>query len=424
MTKQIIRNEIENSVFDIESYRGIISLLTHGCNPKDRELDVIFEQVSTEKLRFSISVNEITRIYDWLMEILTNPNVPNKFLLRVKEQYRSDCYIGYEPLCLHPDINLHKEPYQNCMFYIYSLKKHTILRKTFGNAETTVLYMYSSITNSKGLRNRSAEINDYYKSKVLPPFSDNGYRGFVKAIPQKNYYSLEMLSPDGKIIPNINVRKWNLLSLYNTFRDEVCDLLYAEGWKKSNEQWKEKVDFQSVDCVFNIKPDEFLHRVKEGLYDKTLNVSVKGGNYEVPLYYVTKAWDILLNQAFDDIYYLVESDEDDPEERTFESARSQNNEMKRIWYEVFGIDIDSLAVDFRQFDMHSPEYIGEENSSEYFYGGRRLGLEEWIMNGINDPKNPVNFESVSGLMEFTFNLLFCNVEEIINEDYDDDYDCN
>ena len=55
------------------------------------------------------------------------------------------------------------------------------------------------------------------------------------------------------------------------------------------QEWKRVTDFESVRCVFNILPEEFRKRVENNTFDRSLLVSVKGGDYEVPLYYVTKA---------------------------------------------------------------------------------------------------------------------------------------
>ena len=84
----------------------------------------------------------------------------------------------------------------------------------------------------------------------------------------------------------------------------------SKSFKERCKEWKSTTDFERVRCVFNILPDEFRKRVENNTFDKSLLTSVKGGDYEVPLYYVTKAWDILLRGSLFPIDFMIGPEEE------------------------------------------------------------------------------------------------------------------
>ncbi len=161
-------------------------------------------------------------------------------------------------------------------------------------------------------------------------------------------------------------------------------------------------------------PDEFQERISSPDFDRKLIEGVVGGDYTVPLYYVTKAWDILLKGTLDVWSFMIGPEEDDDfseetlkefmEEEGATRSRGQatidNDKMKALWKAQFGIDIDELDVDFTIFDMHIPPKVKPNEYNDYFLDVPD-GIVEWIMCGINHPTGGVTFDSVSSLMEFT-----------------------
>ena len=201
----------------------------------------------------------------------------------------------------------------------------------------------------------------------------------------------------------------------------------SKSFKERCKEWKSTTDFESVRCVFNILPDEFRKRVENNTFDKSLLTSVKGGDYEVPLYYVTKAWDVLLKGSLFPIDFMIgpEEDEDCTENdikeflaeknatRTRCKACNDNDNMKAVWKEFFDIDIDSLEVDFLKYNMHIPPNVSYEEYFEYFKDIPD-GIEEWILFGINYPESEeIAYDYVSALMEFTAQVLMWRNGEIL-----------
>ena len=79
--------------------------------------------------------------------------------------------------------------------------------------------------------------------------------------------------------------------------------------------------------------------------------------------------------------------------------------MKNVWKESFNIDIDTLNIDFSQFNMHLPPNVSYEEYQDYFMDVPE-GIDEWILCGINHPSSDiVTHDEVSALMEFTAEVL-------------------
>lgn len=196
----------------------------------------------------------------------------------------------------------------------------------------------------------------------------------------------------------------------------INSIISHKNYKIRNHQWIESdVDRESVGCVFDIMPEHFRQRISSGDFDKRLINSVPGGDYEVPLYYVTKAWDVLLNGELGHLAFMIgpeedyydDDDEDGPDEfitdetkRTRMEACRDNDEMKSIWKEMLGIDIDKFDIDFSQFNKNMPPNVSEEVFETYFFDSVD-GIFEWILGGVNYPNGQCTFDSVSALMEFT-----------------------
>ena len=211
----------------------------------------------------------------------------------------------------------------------------------------------------------------------------------------------------------------NIEKAEGTFHYQVERILSRQRFNKKFLQWKQECDFESVRCVMNILPDEFKQRVIENKFDVSLLDTVKGGDYEVPLYYVTKAWDIILRGELYPIGFMIGPEEQEDyteadilefiEEENITRTRCEacrdNNKMKKMWKELFNIDIDTLDIDFLKFDMHLPPNVPYDEYDDYF-GDVPDGIDEWILRGINHPNNEfITHEDVSALMEFTAEVL-------------------
>lgn len=71
--------------------------------------------------------------------------------------------------------------------------------------------------------------------------------------------------------------------------------IWIKNYKAKQTEWKSRTNFESIAAVYNILPKEFRKLIDDHKFDETFIDVVKGGAYEVPLYYVTKAWDFILN---------------------------------------------------------------------------------------------------------------------------------
>lgn len=200
----------------------------------------------------------------------------------------------------------------------------------------------------------------------------------------------------------------------NYFKIQVDSIIEHAEFKAKQKAWEQENDVNSIGCVFDIMPDKFLERIEANSFDKSLIDSVTSGEYTVPLYYITKAWDVLLKGTLGCWSFMIGSEEDDDfseeslkefleEEEATRSRRqaiTDNDRMKSIWKEKFNIDIDAMEIDFTQFDKHIPPKASVDTFNRVFFDVPE-GIVEWVMGGINHPNGECTFDAVSSLMELT-----------------------
>lgn len=247
-----------------------------------------------------------------------------------------------------------------------------------------------------------------------------GYKGILELSSKDNRLLGKICTSEN---PSATIEMWkfagdDIQEAEKIFCYQVEKIISHKEFKEKCHEWKSKTDYESIRCVMNILPDEFKQRVTENKFDVTLLDTVKGGDYEVPLYYVTKAWDIILKGELFPIDFKIGPEEGDYTEadiqefldeekatRTRCEACRDNNKMKKLWKEFFHIDIDTLDIDFLQFNMHLPPNITDEEYKDYFMDVPE-GIDEWILCGINHPDTDiVTHDEVSALMEFTAEVL-------------------
>lgn len=203
------------------------------------------------------------------------------------------------------------------------------------------------------------------------------------------------------------------------FALSVDRMIEKQEYQKAEKTWESSVDYKSIAAVINIIPNVFEKRILSDQFDNKLLIGVEGGDYIVPLYYITKAWDTILKGTLGDIAFMIgpEEDEDFSEEelklflkeehatRSRGEAIRQNDQMKVIWQKYFNIDIDSIDVDFTKFDMHLPPNVSKDEHYWYFYNYID-GVREWFLPVINHPSETwALHDATSCLMEFTANII-------------------
>lgn len=261
-------------------------------------------------------------------------------------------------------------------------------------------------------------IEDFYMTKPTLRFESKGYFTILRP----NRRDLRYYGCIYKLDSYENLKEHGGLAAENEeeakqrFLGIVESLVEAEKWRETNRKWhQENTDIESIGCVYDILPEKFRERVISGQFDKTLLEHVYGGDYTVPLPYVTKAWDVLLKGELGHYAFMIGPEEDNEDDyettlrelieekhatRTRLEAIRQNDEIIKIWKEKLNVDIDGLDVDFTQFNMHMPPNISDSEYEDYFFNVPD-GVFEWILTGVNNPNGKCTFESVSALMEFT-----------------------
>lgn len=254
------------------------------------------------------------------------------------------------------------------------------------------------------------------QNNVMQEVSKIEYKGYTAYLLAKegSYCSKVFETRNNNPLEGLGFSVNTLEEAMPLFKSMVERYLQNKAFKRKNEEWLSQTDYESISDVLNIHPKSFKQRVLDGKFDTSLLESVQGGDYAIPLFYVTKAWDEILKGKLNELDFMICSEEDegtmvDDEEMLSEKqatrrrseAISQNDEMKLLWKELFNIDIDEIEIDFNQYNMHMPPNISSEDADLYF-NDVPDGIVEWIPQRINyEDDNSVTFDSVSCLMEFT-----------------------
>lgn len=264
----------------------------------------------------------------------------------------------------------------------------------------------------------------------LPVLEYKGFIGLLEYNASDNGRIYGTICPPeepGTPLDNWGFAQDNIEDATQLFKSQVEKIISYRAYKKDLTEWKRVTDYESVRCVVDIVPDKFRQRVKDGIFDKSLLHGVKGGCYAPPLYYVTKAWDIILKGTLEPVDFMIGPEEEDDctEESIAEFLREKNatrsrcdackdnDRMKDLWKELFDIDIDTLEIDFHLFDMHLPPNVSTKEYEDYFSDVPN-GVNEWILGSVNYPENESIFhDSVASLMEFTAQVLLWREDKLL-----------
>lgn len=254
----------------------------------------------------------------------------------------------------------------------------------------------------------------------LPTLAYKGHFGILKRNKRDRnriYGFIVNANTPAKMIKNVGFAGNNIEEVSKRFMRAVNNNLDRLKYRRREAEWKKVSDWRTISLVYNILPDQFKKRIESKEFDATVIEKVSGGDYEVPLYYVTKAWDYILNSNLgvwtfkidatniymdrppteDDIAEFIAEEKPD---RMRKEAREHNNQIKSMWKEYFNIDIDALEIDFKQFNMHMYPQVSEEKEYDYFHETPD-GLDIWVLIPVNHPdKKRISFDYVSSLMEF------------------------
>lgn len=359
---------------------------------------------------FAVNLRSIKACFAWLEGILDSPYTESHDYQFFDIKKKRNLVVGYIPITsdgYYHESSVSEDfpeiPLKDCgMYYVYDTEKQKVLESAFVHYEDLARRIYTTIKRCKRLRAKSQKIESYFlgKEDIIYTYKGITCKGSISK-GEFRYYG-NFFDEDGKQIDH-----WGIASDYESeflshARGTIRKILEYREYRRKNKEWKESNDIESIGCVFDIMPEVFKQRVLDGKFDTSLNDCVKGGDYEVPLPYVTKAWDYLLKGTLCANEFRVEydpEDGDEPVDRTREEALEQNEQMKVLWKEYFNIDIDALDIDFSTFNKHLPPNANEDEVYYHFQDVPN-GIEEWILDGINTPTGGCSFDDVSSLMEF------------------------
>ena len=382
-------------LLDYKLQKGTVEVTVNGC----------FES----HYFFDVDIKIIKSIFKWLEGILSSPHTEgHEFQIFEKDDKRF-MTLGYIPFKNNGSYHestvspkFPEIPLTECgMYYVYDNEKDKVLESAFFRYEDLVRRIYTSIKSCKRLRASSHFIESYFLNKddIIYEYKGIVCKGSVSKGDLRYYGSF--FDGEGELIDGFGIAADYESSFKNRAESTISRILEHKEFSRNNDEWHRNIDAESIGCVFDILPEAFRQRIIEGKYDTSLNEKVIGGDYEVPLPYVTKAWDKLLKDNLGINEFRIEYDPewDIPVDRTKEQAIEQNEQMKTIWKEFFNIDIDAIEIDFSKFNMHLLPNVSTDVVRDYFQDIPD-GIEEWILLGINTPTGVCSFDAVSSLMEF------------------------
>lgn len=382
-------------------------------NYKNRagELTIDIDGWCEEEETFSVTLPDIKAFFKWLEQILYRPLETHQFTFKDSHREHHDFVLGYcsyacykDELEDFKDLLIEGVNISECgLWYLQDVVSNQVTLSTIGRTEDLVARIYTSIKRNDRLRTASEGIKAYFMATESKTFAYAGYTTTAKFEDWDFRFWGDIISVGSEGERNRgSIAANNLQEYEERFKEVVDDLIYSDKRKAKNEEWQRSgVDVDSIIAVFHMHPDELRKRILNKQYDISLNTKVPRGDYEVPLYYVTKAWDYILKGDTGRFSFWLEPDPDDDEApaiRTLQTAIEDNEKIKEIWKEYFSVDIDELDVDFDKFDLH----IANVSDSYYawYFTSVPNGLEEWILDGVCRPHDGCNFDHVSCLMEF------------------------
>ena len=93
---------------------------------------------------------------------------------------------------------------------------------------------------------------------------------------------------------------------------------------------------KAIEAVFNIRPKELQEIFDGGNFDNNLIENIGGTRCLLPIYYITKLWDLALNDGTWNPKLQPQLDE----------ANKRNGILKEFWKEHYAINLDELSIDF------------------------------------------------------------------------------
>lgn len=361
---------------------------------------------------FSINIDDVKKFFAWLETVLENSMCKSEFEFKDSRRTHHNFLLGYcpytyfkEELTEYNNATIELTPISECaLWYLYDTNTTEITLAMVGHKEDTIARIYTCIKKNKNLRLISVPIRSHFMSRENATFKYKGYKitSKISKYDFRYYGDIYPENCEGKPKARGGIASDNLTEFEHHFQNRVEGLVRQDKWKIKDNEWRNSgIDIDSIIAVFDMQPETFRKRLETKKYDESLNEIVPGGHYEVPLPYVTKAWDYILKGDLDRYSFWVEYDPDDDDEpviRTLDVAIKNNDEIKSLWKEFYGIDVDNLEVDFSHFDKHLPPNMDEDDSYEYFTGVPD-GVIEWILDGILNPYGRCHFDYVSCLME-------------------------
>lgn len=370
--------------------------------------------IGDEPYTFKAGLGEIKQIFLELEDVLKSKR--NKFQFVFKDIKRDKWFIlGYQPTAgvlndagkeiprifkeKQIDQDLPGFKFSECgFFFILSCEGLMIQNFGFTHREKFVRDFYLGLKDDGTLNSESQKIIDFFMKKKPVSFEYKGYKCEASFDKKSLQYAGTLTDDSGNLLKHCFMGDYES-DFITMGRKEIDSILSRRASDLLFREWKKTPLSTLVSSVFNLQPERFQELAESGKFDLHFLVP---GFYEVPLAYVTKAYDVLLKGYMMENLDWFETEYGDGG-RSVEDAIKLNDEIKQIWKDQAGIDIDALEVDFSQFNAHIAPQVSKEEEDRYFYDIPD-GICEWIISGIFNPQECCAHDATSCLMEYMAHL--------------------
>ncbi|MCC8114891.1 MAG: hypothetical protein LIP03_13055 [Bacteroidales bacterium] len=292
--------------------------------------------------------------------------------------------------------------------YLYCIRENMMLDSRLGDRESMIRHIYTYARQSgKGLRIWSNKITNHFYPRPSVTVVHRGYKAIITMEKSTlryyaKYYGPGSASPKEFWCTADDTMEAMLVRIPVT----IDKIIASEEGEREYRALCASLDLPSIGALIYMDAKAFEKLLAEKKFDASLLRGVPGIGKNIPLWVATKCWDILLHGGLNEYWkFWIECDEDidtnDEEKsfRNFEGAIVDNNRIKELLWEYYGIDIDKLKLDFDSYGVDLRTY---ENRSDLDNDYEN----QWCLTQII-PYECVNIvpHTLSQLVRFTYQCL-------------------
>jgi hypothetical protein len=412
MKLKVIQQALATLLANLPNDAGDTTVEIKDYSKGKGQLEIIVNGWLERTYSFNVTLADIKRFYSWLEQILLKKvEETTEFAFADKEIRTGHHYVlGFKPTMAEGVFSEYGDngeqydiPLRNFgMVYIYDVDDDKVAETSLMGREDFPRRLYTLIRYTDSLRVKSEVIEKYFLSKDIIHLDYKEYHGNAKiAKGDLRYYGKVYFTKNGKEkYAGCGYAASNPGELLCRFKYEVDEIISRKEEAKANKAWHKEVDVTNLVPFFCLDSKKIEEKIQSVSFDKNVLEKVPGIEIDIPVTYVTKCWEYLLNDHIPEhLLYRIQLEEDyDPEEynyeRTPDEVREEIRKTKELLRQYFDIDIDEISFDLCDV-LHSVKYNDDD-----FYE-----ISEWLLDCIPYHYDDMPRDGIISLMKFTYGAM-------------------